>query len=131
MSGILLPQPIASTSQWQLADWLDQSYQSPPAAGGSAQIVLPQLAYNERWELTHMVVGCTSATPTSLRLYRDNVANPNLRDGSSTGNFDVADWASGLKLLASSGLIAVWNGATDGAIATLTLQANVYRLAGT
>jgi hypothetical protein len=131
VNRLLLPQPIASTSQWQLSDWLDQSYTSAAAAGGIAQIVLPQLPYNERWELTHMVVGCTSSTATSLRLYRDSASNPNLRDGSSTGNFDVADWAAGLKVLASSGLIAVWNGASDGAVATLTVQANIYRLSGT
>lgn len=129
--SVPLPQPLPSTGGWALSDWLDQSYTSAPAAGGLAMITLPQLAYNERWLLTHMVVGCTSSTSTSLRLYRDNVANPNLRDGSANGNFDVADWSPGLKLPSGASLIAVWSGASDGALATLTLQADVYRLAGT
>lgn len=128
--SVALPQSLATTSSWQLTDWLDQSYSSSPAAGGVAQIVLPVLDYATRWELTHMVVGCTSSTPTTLRLYRDTVSNPNLRDGSASGNFDVADWPAGLKIPASSGLIAVWSGASAGAVATLTVQGNVYRLAG-
>lgn len=129
--SVALPQPLPTSGGWHLSDWLDQSYSSAPAAGGVATITLPQLGYNERWELTHMVVGCTSSATTSLRLYRDSISNPSLRDGTDAGNFCVADWAPGLKVPASSALIAVWSDATDGAIATLTVQGNVYRLAGT
>lgn len=131
MSSVLLPQPIASSSQWQLVDWVDNSYTSAAAAGGLATIQLPQLAYNERWQLTHMVIGCSSSATTTLRLYLNTVANGSLRDGSPAGNFDVADWTAGLMIPPSSALIAQWAGCSDGSVATMTLQANLYRLAGT
>lgn len=122
-----LPQSIPSTSQWQLQDWLDASYTSAPAAGGIALITLPQLADYERWQLTHMVAGCTSAAATTMRLYLDDVANNALRDGTSTGNFDVADWPAGLMIPPGRALLARWTGCNDGDIATLTVQANILR----
>lgn len=125
-----LPQPIASSSRWQLFDWIDQQYTSGPAAGGIAHIELPQLASNERWQLTHMVCSCSSTSATSLRLYLGSATVPNLRDGTDSGNFNVADWPAGLMVPPSSALIAQWSGASDGATGTLTLQASIYRLSG-
>lgn len=127
--SVPLPQPLPTVGGWRLSDWIDQSYTSGPASGGIARIELPQLDYATRWQLTHMVIGCTSTQATALRLYFGSVSNGNLRDGSSAGNFDVADWNPGLMVPPSSVLIAQWTGCTDGAQATLTLQANVYRQA--
>lgn len=122
-----VPQPIPTTSQWQLVDWLDATYTSSPAAGGVALITLDQLPDYERWQLTHMVAGCTSAAQTSMRLYLDSVANGSLRDGTATGNFDVADWPMGLMIPPSRSLLARWTGCNDGDVATLTVQANILR----
>lgn len=126
--GLILPQPLSSTSGWQVNDWIDRSWTSQPASGGIAEIDLDQLPADTRWVLTHMVVGCTSTSTTSLRLYLDQVANNALRDGTDAGNFNVADWAPGLMIPPSRTLIARWSGCSDGAIATLTLQATVLRL---
>jgi hypothetical protein len=131
-SSPTLPTPIPAVSGWQLVDWIDKEYTSDtPAAGGITTITLPQLDYNIRWQLTHVVIGCNSTTATSMRFYLDTAANSRLRDGSITGNFDVADWAMGLMVPPSRGLLAQWSGCSAGATAWLNLQANVYRLAGT
>jgi hypothetical protein len=123
-----LPSPLSVTSGWQVVDWLDRSYVSDPAgADRAATITLPALADNERWQLTHMLVGCTSTTPTQVRLYLDSAANNNLRDGSSGGNFDVADWPQGLWIPPGRALVARWAGCSAGSVATLTLQATILR----
>lgn len=123
-----LPSPLSATAGWQVVDWLDRSYVADPAgADGTALITLPTLPDNERWQLTHALVGCTSSTPSQLRIYLDSAANNNLRDGSSNGNFDVADWPQGLWVPPSRSLVARWTGCSTGAIATLTVQATIVR----
>jgi hypothetical protein len=122
-----VPVGLSATSSWQVADWLDRAYNSTPAAGGTALLTLPALPDNERWQLTHMVTGCTSTTPTALRLYLDSVAAPGYRDGTDRGNFDVADWPQGLWVPPGRQLLAQWSGCSDAAVGTLTLQAVIYR----
>jgi hypothetical protein len=77
-----------------------------------------------------MVIRCTSSTATTMRLYLDYVQDKGLRDGSSAGNFDVADWAMGLMVAPSRSLVAQWAGCSAGAVATLTVQANILRRIG-
>jgi hypothetical protein len=123
-----LPTTLPVVSGWQLVDWLDRSWTSPAAGSdGVALITLPERPDNERWQLTHVVVGCTSSTATQMRLYLDSVSNAGLRDGTSTGNFDVADWAMGLWIPPGRTLLARWSGCSTGAVGTLNLQATVYR----
>lgn len=129
--SVHLPEPIATTSTWALVDWLDRSVTSAPAVGGVATLNLDALDYNIRWQLTHVVVSCTSSNATQLRLYLDAPGLAGLRDGSSSGNFDVSDWAMGLMVPPSRALIAQWTGCADGDVGTLNLQANIYRLSGT
>lgn len=132
--SVPVPYSLPSTSAWALADWLDHPYTSPPAANGTATITLDALDDLTRWRLTHAVVGCVSAAGAALpaqsrrlRLYNGSVANPYLRDGSTRGEFDVADWALGLWIPPGGQLVAVWSGCSDGDIATLNLQAEIYR----
>jgi hypothetical protein len=124
---VALPQGVATTSQWQIVDWLDRDWQSAPAAGGVAVLELPQLPENQRWQLTHAVIGCTSTSTTSLRFYLDQITGRGLRDGSDKGNFDVADWAMGLMVPPGRALVARWTGCSAGAVGTLALQANIYQ----
>jgi hypothetical protein len=126
-----LPTTLPVVSGWQLVDWLDRSWSSNPAGGdGIALITLPALADNERWQLTHVVAGCTSTSTTQMRLYLDTVSNAGLRDGTSSGNFDVADWAMGLWVPPGRSLLARWAGCSTGSAATLNLQAAIYRRVG-
>lgn len=123
-----VPTALPSTSSWSAVDWLDKTYTSEPAAAdGTAQITLPALPDTDRWQLTHMVAGCTSAGASQMRLYIDDVADQNLRDGTSSGNFDVADWPMGLWIPPSRSLVAAWTSCDPGSVATLTLQAVIYR----
>lgn len=123
-----VPVTLPSTSSWALADWLDRSYSSPPAgADGLATLVLPAVPDNERWQLSHVVVSCTSTVATQLRVYLDAITGAGLRDGSLSGNFDVADWPLGLWVAPGRTLIAQWAGCTSGAVGTLNLQATILR----
>jgi hypothetical protein len=122
-----VPTAVPATSSWRVADWLDRAYNSTPAAGGAALLTLPALPDNERWQLTHMVAACTSTTTTALRLYLDSVAPASFRDGTNSGNFNVADWPQGLWIPPGRQLLAQWTGCSDAAIGTLTVQAVIYR----
>lgn len=122
-----LPQSLPSSTGWQVVDRIDQTYASSPAANGLATITLPQLDTATRWELTHMVAACTSSTASGMRLYFDTVGPAGFRDGTDSGNFDVADWARGLFIPEGRTLIAQWSSCSTGAIATLTLQADVSK----
>ena len=124
---VLLPQPLPASSGWQLTDWLDESFTSAAAAGGVATITLPQLAIDERWQLTLMVAFCTGTAAPAMRLYVGSVQPLNLRDGTASGAFDVADWPMGLTVPAGSQLIAQWTGCNNGDVASLSLQGNIYR----
>jgi hypothetical protein len=127
MSGVTLPTSVSTSSQWQLVDWRRARLSSAPAVGGVATIDVGQLPDGEMWLLDHMVAQCDSTAATVMRLYEDSPQPLNLLDGSNKGNFDVADWPGGLLVRSSTSLIAQWAGASDGAIATLTLQARVLR----
>jgi hypothetical protein len=127
--SIALPTSLPSVSGWQVVDWADPTFVSPPAASGLATIELPQLPPTDMWLIDHMVAYCTSSTVTSMRLYAGPVSPSNFRDGTDTGNFGVGDWPTGLLVRPSVSLTAQWAGCSDGARATLTLQARVMRQA--
>lgn len=123
MSGIVLPTDISTASQWQLVDWRHVPGRSGPAAGGTAVVELAQLPDDELWLVDHMVAQCDSTTRTTMRL----IVGSLLMDGSSSGNFDVADWPNGLLVRSSTSLRAEWSGASNGATAEITLQARIFR----
>jgi hypothetical protein len=77
-----------------------------------------------------MVCSSTSTTATKFRLYAGSIGPSAFRDGSDTGNFDVADWPAGLLFRGSRGsLFGQWVGASTGAVGTVTLQVRVLRQA--
>lgn len=122
-----LPTSIASSSQWQVTDWLDRCWTGVADSSGVALVTLPVLADNQRWLLTHMVCGATSTAQTQMRLYLDSVANQCLRDGSNSGNFDVADWSPGLMVPPSRSLIARWSGCNPSDTVFLSVQATILQ----
>lgn len=125
---VLVPTALPVTSSWQLYDWLDKSYSGTADDTGVAEIDLPELPDNVRWVLTHVVIGAsTAATGSKLRLYVDTVSNAALRDGSSKGDFDVADWAMGLMVPPSTHLIARWTGLEAGDTTYINLQAQILQ----
>jgi hypothetical protein len=123
-----VPYALPVTSSWQLVDWIDKTFTGTADSTGVALISLDRLPDNERWQLTHMVAGAaTAAIAPPMRLYLDNVSNGQLRDGTASGKFDVADWPMGLMVPPSTSLLARWTGLASGDQVFLTLQANVLR----
>ena len=124
---VTIPIPLPSASSWVLRDYVSLQARSSAAAAGVAQVAFRQLDGDEMWIIDHAVVACTSSTATVLRWYAGTIADLALLDGSSAGNFDVADWPAGLVIQPTSALVVVWSGASAGAIGTVTLQARVLR----
>jgi hypothetical protein len=124
---IPLPRPIPSTSQWQLQGYRRVSMTSPPAAGGIATARFGQLGTDEQWLIDRAVVSCSSTSGTTVRLYDGDPSVSRLLSGSNTGNYDEADYPQGLLLDAGGELVAVWSGAGDGAVGTISVQARILR----
>lgn len=122
---IEVPLAVPTASGWQVADYGRAQAASAPAAGGIAQLELPQLAGEQMWLVDHAVIACTSATPTQARWYDSWPADGNLLDGTDSGNFDVADWPAGLVVRPSTSVVVRWTGASAGAVGTIVVQ---YRL---
>jgi hypothetical protein len=95
-------------------------------SGGQILVTGPEISTDQRWVIEHATTSCTSSTPTTLFLYAGTVMPQNLLDGSAAGNFDVADWSPGLLVPGGSRLVAVWSGASTGAVGFLNLQLTVY-----
>jgi hypothetical protein len=125
---IPLPSSISTASQWQLVDWLSLTQKATAAATGIARVELPALDTGEMWLIDRAVVACTSTTRTTVRIYVGSTTDVPL-SGSDSGNFDEAEYPSGLLVKPSQVLIAQWTGAVNGSIATLRLQARQYRRA--
>jgi len=125
---VILPTPIPTTNGGLVFQgWRELQLHTEPATNGAVQLELPQVDPAETLLIDHMLATCDSISATQLRLYVNAVGALNLRDGSSRGNFDVADWPQGLLVRPSTTLVAQWTGASDGAIGVLTLQARVFR----
>jgi hypothetical protein len=125
--SLLLPaqQPVASG--WQFSDFLRFALVTDPAPAGlfygSVSVVSRPLDSDELWLIDHMVCSTTASAATTLRLYeRAQEAPRYFLDGSDRGNFDVADYAAGLQVPPGGQLLAVWSGASAGAVGTLSVQ---------
>lgn len=117
-------------SSWAVADYRREVITSDPAAGGVARGAGSQLDLDELWLVDRAVVSCTSSTPTRVRLYEGQEAVGSLLSGSASGNFDEADYPTGVLLQSGMQLLAVWSNASDGARGTVVLQVRVLRPAG-
>lgn len=126
--SVILPGQQPTAKGWQLAEYRTDRFSTEPYAGtGPLTLECPQLASDEMWLIDHAVVACNSVTPTEIRWY-DGSPDPKwLLDGSSAGNFDVADWPAGLQIQPARSLLIVWEGASPGAFGAVTLQLRVLR----
>jgi hypothetical protein len=128
----VLPGQLPAFAGWQLVDYRSDGLTTAAASGGAATGALDQVPTDQLWIVDHAVAFCTSAAPTTLRLYSDSAQPQYLLDGTDDGNFDVADWPNGLQLVPGRSLLAVWSGATDGAVGTITVQMRILqRITGT
>jgi hypothetical protein len=128
--SVVVPVPVGGTATgWQLVDYATPQASAVADANGRAAITFDQLDPNQLWLIDHAVVNCPAGDrlPPQLRLYAGSETPSRLLDGSSTGDFDVADWPNGLQLSPSTSLLVVWSGAVPGATATIALQVRVLR----
>lgn len=126
-----LPIQLPVPSSWQLTDWRDLILRTGPSAGGVATAQTDSVPDSEMWLIDRAVISCTTPAgvnaPAQLRLYDTSTAPLALVDGSDSGAFDVAEYPTGLRISSTHVLIAVWTGATDGAVGTLRAQARIFR----
>lgn len=123
-----LPQQLVyPASSWQVVDFVTKTYRTPPAAGGVAEVYADQLDPGTMWSIQRAVVFSTSTAETSAWLYDGSADPANLLSATLSGNYDEAEYPSGLLLGQSRQLLAHWDGATDGAIGTIRLQVALMR----
>lgn len=125
-SGFQLPTFTGSASGWTLHDYLPNVILTTgPAVGGTMQAGGPNVEPGFLWVVQRATCSSTSTATTQLRLYDSSVSAGNYLTGTDSGNTDEADYSQGLMLGANRQLLAVWNGASDGAVGTLRLQVAV------
>lgn len=126
--SVILPGQLPPAGRWHVSDFATHRWVSTAHTGqGPLVIEGPQLDQDEMWLIDHAVASCDSPDPTELRWYESSLDPRWLLDGSSTGNFDVADWPNGLQLQPSRSLLVAWDGASAGAVGVVTLQVRVMR----
>lgn len=128
---IPLPYGLPASSQLQLVGFrrITKRTGAAGAFGGVVTATFDQLGTDELWLIDRAVISCTSTSTTSLRLY-DTTADPNrLLSGSDRGSYDEADYPGGLLLEAGNQLVAVWSGASAGAVGTISVQVREFRRA--
>lgn len=129
---MLLPTASPAVSKWTLWDYVKKSASSPTVAvNGVCVAQLAAVPDNELWFVDRLRVSCDSTAPTVALVYSGQIDDDYVEDGTLTGNFDVADYASPLALLPTEQLTVQWTGATGGAAGRLRAQITVMRLAGT
>lgn len=129
---MLLPTADPAVSRWNVWDYVKKTAQSPtPAAGGSCLAQLPVVPDGELWFVDRLRVLCNSTSNTLAYVYSGTIDadSTTVEDGTLTGNFDVADNASGLLLVTGEQLTVQWTGASNGAIGRLRAQLTIMKLA--
>lgn len=131
---VTLPTEIPSASGWQFHDWTQlaltaASVSVTDLSGGTsvdAVIETPQLPHNEQWLVDRLVITCQGSAKAEMLL---SSTSSGLIDGTPRGNFNVAEYPTGLLVRPSSGLIARWYGMdfVGPNAVSLRLQARVYR----
>lgn len=122
-----LPTSTAPGAQWQLYDFKQVTLTSEPAAEGRALVQHGPVPQDELWLIDRMVVSSDSITDTSAGVYVDTVDPGRAIDGTTVGNFDVADLAAPIQLAGGVALVCAWDNAAAGAVGTLRLQYQVLR----
>lgn len=132
MTGFILPtSTTAPIGQWTLQDWgAPAATSSKAGADGIARAQFEALDVDVQWLVDRAVVTCNSGAITTLRLYDTEVLPGRLLSGSAAGNFDEAEYPSGLLIRPQSALVAVWTGCDPGAVGTIRLQTRVMRKPG-
>lgn len=105
------------------SDRYSRTVTTPAAdATGIIQATFAPVGAGRLWLVERIVVSCTSSSVTAAAFYVDQVAPDALVEGTSAGNFDIADENSPLVVDALSSLIVRWIGASAGATGTCRVQ---------
>jgi hypothetical protein len=91
-------------------------------SGGQVVAYGADVPLDEQWMVEHAYASCTSTAATTLVVYAGAIGPQYVLDGSSAGNADTGDWPLGLLVPGGSKVVAVWTGASAGAVAFLNLQ---------
>ena len=121
--------PGSAGAGWGLVDVITIAASTPADAGGVATLTFTPVDAGERWQLQRAVSACSASSPKpQLRLYVNDAGDQrNLRSGTSVAAFDEAEYPLGLWLYEGDALIAVFTGAAVGAVASLSIQYQLWR----
>jgi hypothetical protein len=120
-------QELTTAGSWGLADFGQASKSDVAGVDGSIEVSFDQVPDGELWLVDRMVVSCDSAARTRALVYAGVVDVRALRDGTESGNFDVADMASPIQLRTGDQLVVAWSSATPGAAGVAFAQWTVLR----
>lgn len=105
----------------ELEGVLDEE-RSAIVAAGQADVILGPVPVGFVWRISRAVVSSTSALVPIARLYKDRVNVANLVSGTDAGNFDEAEYPTGLQLQGGQRLIIRFTNATNGAECSASIE---------
>lgn len=101
----------------------DQGKRGEDADGdGDAEIVFGPAPTTQGWLIMRIAIASTSVAASTCRVYKDAVADENLKDASENGNLDIADENSPIWIPPNSRLIVRWTGLTPNAVVAANIQ---------
>jgi hypothetical protein len=104
-------------------DYKDEAKVATVAADGTALITFGPVDASHIWRVTRAAVGAQgSALEGPALLYVGDTLPQNLRDGTATGTFDIAEYPAPLVVPATVVLNIAWSGMTPGAIVNGAIQ---------
>lgn len=126
---MFLPVQSSAAGGWSLWDFRQETLSSPQATASGQQlyVTLGPVPQDELWLINRLVVSCDSSLDTTAGVYLDVIDPARAIDGTDTGNFDVADYASPLQLPGATAMVCAWEGAAAGAQGILRAQYQVMR----
>jgi hypothetical protein len=105
------------------SDYADEAKTGTVAADGTALVTFGPVDASKLWRITRAVVGAQGSTLVGpALLYVGDTLPQNLRDGTSTGTFDIAEYPAPLVVPATEVLNVAWSGMTPGATVNAAIQ---------
>ena len=122
---MFLPAQLASAQGWVLADYSQKWSVSQPSAAGVAIAVIATVPQDELWLLDRFRVSNNSTQTTAAYVCLDDITRD--VDGTSSGNYDIADEMSPIHAPGGSQILMLWAGGSDGSVGTVYMQWTVLR----
>lgn len=102
--------------------------QAAANGAGVAQAVFGPVQPGYQWRVERIAISSDSALASAFTMYLETIDPTNIVESTPSGNNDIADETQPILVPEGSRLLAVWTGATPGALCSVRIQYTIYVL---